>query len=701
MTDRLRLFLVEDDDDIALLIRKSLERAGHEVTRCRSAADALIVLGHSSFDLVLLDQRLPDMPDLDLLQAFVQEGIQVPALMVTASGDEQLATQVLRAGALDYVVKDQQLTFLVDLPKRVHESVTRYQLQHLNALLIQALESARDGIMITDLQGTILHVNLALERMTGYSRSELIGKNSRLLRSGTHPAELYADLWRTILTRSSWQGEMTNRRKDGSLGDISLTVSPIVNSQGKLTHFVGIQRDVSERKQLERQLLQAQKMQSVGTLAGGVAHEFNNLLAGINGYAALGLREENVSGVVREFLQHVVQLSERAADLTRQLLAFARKPALVRRPTSMPDLLRATAELMSRSLRAQVKLEEMAEGEPLMVEADANQLEQAIVNLALNARDSLKREGENTGPRSNDPAELEARRQREQVVFRLRRVTLSHEQPGFPHRVPRGDYALVQVIDHGSGMTPEVLNQALDPFFTTKEVGQGTGLGLPMVFGIVQGHQGWLTIDTEPGQGTTVNLYLPRLRQPVTDGHSMSFDEGAVVEPESVSGSAILVIDDEDAVREVIRRFLEIAGHRVTSVGSSAEALELVRAGRTFDLIILDLMMPREDSLVTFQHFRQRFPSVPVLLCTGLPQADPVPELLEAGAAGLIRKPFRMNELWYAVRRPRRSAPGGPGVARRRGTTRYYWLVSNSPDESLTQPVKSKAASHWRPLRLP
>ena len=494
MTDALRLFLVEDDDDIALLVTKILERAGHEVTRCRAAADALIVLGHSSFDLVLLDHRLPDMAGLDLLDALVREGIATPALMVTAYGDEQLATRVLHAGALDYVVKDPGLTFLAELPKRVHESVTRHRLQQMNRLLIEALESARDGIMITDLQGTILHVNQALERTTGYTREELCGQNPRLLKNDLNPSSLYADLWRTIFARASWQGELTNRRKDGSLVDVSLTVSPIVDGQGQLTHFVGIQRDISDRKFLERQLLQAQKMQSVGTLAGGVAHEFNNLLAGISGYASLGLREPGTSGPVREFLEHIVELSERAASLTRQMLAFARKPALDRRPIRIEELVRATGELVRRTLYADLIMEvqsQAAVGDPLLVEADANQLQQALVNLVINARDASL---------ENSP-----------ITLRLRNVVLRGGYAAFPENIPAGDFVILEVVDRGSGMTPEVLNQALDPFFTTKPVGQGTGLGLPMVFGIVRGHQGYLAIDSEPGRGTCMGIYLPRL----------------------------------------------------------------------------------------------------------------------------------------------------------------------------------------------
>jgi len=649
MPDALRLFLIEDDDDMALLIRKSLERAGHAVSRCRTAADALIVLGQVFFDLVLLDQCLPDMSGVELLQALARERIHVPALMVTGHGDERLATQVLRAGALDYIVKDPSLTFLAELPKRVTEAITRHRLQHANRLLVEAIESARDGVMITDLQGTILHVNQALEAMTGYTRQELLGQGARLLKSGVHPPELYAGMWRAISARESWQGELTNRRKDNSLVEISLTVSPIVNNQGQLTHFVGIQRDITERKQLERQLLQAQKMHSVGTLAGGVAHEFNNLLAGINGYASLGLREPGLSAPIREFLENIANLSERAAALTRQLLAFARKPALERKPAALADLARATAELVRRTLHVEVTLEvqeKASDGRPLQAEADVNQLQQALINLALNARDATEvartRAGR-SGPALETLPPLS-------ILFRVSQKVLPGPRSAFPQSVPAGDYVVLEVADSGSGMMPEVLNQALDPFFTTKEVGQGTGLGLPMVFGIVQAHQGHITIDSTPGQGTRVALYLPRLASSAKRlEKGASATAGRAAEPERVSGKSILVVDDEESVLDVIRRFLEIAGHQVTCVATGKRATELLSSGQEFDLVILDLMMPRDDSKTTLARLRECRPELPILLCTGLPDADPAAQSLAADVAMMIRKPFRMNELWHAI----------------------------------------------------
>jgi PAS domain S-box-containing protein len=631
MTQVLRLFVIANEEQIALQIRKALEHAGHQVTHCRTAADGLTVLGHTSFDLVLFDQSSPDMTGLEFLETLAREGITVPTLMLSAGGDEKLAARVLQAGALDYVVREADGNFLDELPNLVQSSLTRHQLQTTNRLLLSSLESARDGIMITDVQGTILHVNRALEVMTGFTREELYGKNPRILRNEKNPPELFVDLWKTILQRSSWQGELTNKRKDGSLVEISLTVSPIMDSQGRLTHFVGIQRDITERKLLERHLLQAQKMQSIGTLAGGIAHEFNNLLAGIIGYAALALREAPTHDPGRAYLSSIVDLSEKAAALTRQLLAFARKPAPARKAVRVKDLLAATSDLVSRTLHVDVKMElpePEDDGEELRVDADANQLQQAIMNLTLNARDATVGEAP--------------------ITYRLSAVELKTTKTSFPENVPQGRYVLFEVADQGGGMTQDVLNQALDPFYTTKPVGKGTGLGLPMVFGIVHGHQGYLTIDSEPGNGTCVGMYLPRSagERGLT---AAEFESGQVLEPEATPGRKILVIDDEQAVREVVQNFLETAGHHVVCVASGLEALTMLENAEPVDLAILDLLPTQHEDVRFFRRLRELRPQLPVILCTDKLVADNVEQLHKTGVNAVLCKPFRMNELWYAV----------------------------------------------------
>jgi len=630
MSGSLRLFVIEDEEPVALEMRQALESAGHQVARCRTAADALTVLGHASFDLVLFEQNMPDMTGLDFLDALAREGITVPTLILTAGGDERLGSRVLQAGAIDYVLRDHERRYLEELPKLVESAVTRHELQTTNRLLLSSLESARDGIMITDVQGSIQYVNRALESMTGYSRQELHGKNPRILKDQKNRPELFADLWRTILQRSSWQGELTNRCKDGSLVEVSLTVSPILDTQGRLTHFVGIQRDITERKLLERHLLQAQKMQSIGTLAGGIIHKFNDLLTGANGIATIDLREKALSDCGRDCLQAIVHLSERAATLTKQILAFARKPAPARKAVQVRDLLETTAELVSRTLHIDVQIEapQASDGEESSVEADANQLQQAIVNLTLNARDASAPDAP--------------------VAYRLRAVELNSPQASFPENVPQGKYVLVQVRDRGCGMSAEVLNQALDPFFTTKPVGKGTGLGLPMVFEVVHGHQGFLTIDSEPGKGTCVGIYLPC--SPVEPFPAQAkFESGQVLEPETMPGRKILVLDDAEAVREVIQNFLETAGHVVINAANDSEALWVLESGQSIDLAILDLASNRAGSSRLFQRLRELRPNLPVILCSDKALAAQEKVLPTTGIHAILSKPFRMNELWYAV----------------------------------------------------
>jgi PAS domain S-box-containing protein len=639
MSDRLRLFLIEDREDIALLIRHALERAEHEVVCCRSAADALIVLGQTSFDLVILDYLLEDMNGVQLIERLHADGVFIPILMITAHGDEHLATRVLQAGALDYVVKDAGLQFLEALPKRVAESVRRHQLEQMNQLLIQSLESTRDGVIVTDRQGIIIKVNQAIEKRSGYQREELLGRSTRIFQSGRHPTDFYRKLWATVSAGHSWQGEIQNRHKNGSVYTDSLTISPLVDARQRVTHYVAIYRDMTQHKQLEQQLLQAQKMQSIGTLAGGVAHEFNNLLAGINGYASLGLREQEVPPTLHEFFRNIVELSERAATLTRQLLAFARKPALSRQPTSLDEVLRSTVELIRRSMRHPVEYDPpQGDAAEFIVEADANQLQQALVNLGINARDALL-----IRPEPLPAGESGLR-------FTLHRESLTEPREGFPQPIPAGEYVVASVIDRGVGMKQDVLSQALDPFYTTKDVGQGTGLGLPMVFGIVQGHQGFLRLQSEAGQGTIAQLYLSPWSGIVEQSATMEAAPNSLLEPERQHSMNIIVIDDEQALLDVVRRFLEIAGHRIESYTSVEKFLGHKPGTIVPDLIILDLMIPREDPAGNFRLLRERFARVPILLCTGRAEPNPAPELALEASTTLLRKPFHMKELWRAVR---------------------------------------------------
>src|SRR5262249_28664780 len=297
--------------------------------------------------------------------------------------------------------------------------------------------------------------------------------------------------------------------------------------------------------------------------------------------------------------------------------------------TDLTKLLETTRDLVRCSLNIEVVIEAETPGsdEAWMALADANQLQQVLVNLSLNALDAMPKP---------QPAP---------VGYRLCHRLFIGELPALPQNIPPGDYLVVEVRDRGRGMTPEVMSQALDPFFTTKDIGQGTGLGLPVAFGIMSGHQGFLTITSEAGQGTSIGLYFPRLRRSAPDPVASNV---TVLEPEVSPQRHILVVDDEQAVRDVICRFLGIAGHDVVGAANGQAALRCLQ-DHPVDLVVLDWLIPNEEGRTNFNLIRQARPGIPILLCTGLVHAEQAAEMLGEGAVDLLRKPFRMNQLWHAV----------------------------------------------------
>jgi PAS domain S-box-containing protein len=618
--EALRIFLLLPDGEICDRVRASLNSPEFDCAWCRSVSDALIVLIHGKFDLLVSQAALPAGSGLDVLGALDEEGIEIPSLMFLGPEDASLSRN-WTGQFCDFLPLSED--FAANLPGRARNAVAKHRLEQANRIYIAALESARDGIMITDLQGVVLHVNRALESLTGFSRDELVGRPSQILCASAPNSDLHERLWLAIKQRASWQGELAERRKDGSWFDVSLTVSPILDSRGRLTHCVAIERDITSRKVMENRLVHAQKMQSLGTLAGGVAHEFNNLLTGILGYAGLALTQGDEQEARKEFIQEIVSLAERAAGLTKQMLAYARKSPMNRQALPVVSLVRQTAELVERTLHQRLELENFEAAAAWCINADANQLEQVLINLILNARDALEDE--------------------KAVAVGIQQEKLSASRTGFPDNVPPGDYVVLEVRDTGHGMTPEVLSRAVDPFFTTRPVGKGTGMGLSVVLGIVHNHHGFLTIESRAGEGTSVRVYLPRLEEVVQE----AAPPDSFIEPEPISPARILVHDDEAAVLEVVRRYLEDAGHHVVCASDESEVLNLARQASVLDMAILD-QFPQGPIVGTLAgRLLELRPRLPILFCPGRPPDDQDAE--HAEKQRVLWKPFRMNELGFAV----------------------------------------------------
>ena len=348
--------------------------------------------------------------------------------------------------------------------------------------LFQAIQQSPTSVVITDRDGTIEYVNPKFTDVTGYTLAEAIGQNPRILKSGHTSPEEYADLWNTISSGGVWRGELLNKKKNGELFWELASIAPVKDGE-KITNFVAVKEDITERKEIEEQLRQSQKMQAVGQLTGGIAHDFNNLLAIVMGN--LQLLQGRVSGdaKAREYLDDALWSAKRGGELTHRLLAFARKQPLKPAVIDLNDVVRGMTDLLRRTLGASIRIEESLAPNLWQAFADRGELERALVNLAVNARDAMRSAGTLTLETHNAVLDEDYAEQYEEVT--------------------PGEYVLLAVTDTGTGMSPEIMERVFEPFFTTKEVGQGSGLGLSMVYGFAKQSGGHVSIYSRVGQGTS------------------------------------------------------------------------------------------------------------------------------------------------------------------------------------------------------
>jgi PAS domain S-box-containing protein len=486
--------------------------------------------------------------------------------------------------------------------------------------LIAAVEQTRDMIVITDLQGTIQYVNPAIEAVTGYRREEVLGQNPRLFKSGRHDLAFYQQLYQTITSGRTFQGQMVNRRKDGTLFTEEATISPVRDAAGKVVNYVAVKRDITEYLHLSAQLLQAQKMDSIGRLAGGVAHDFNNLLSVILGYVGLALADVNDSDPLKDTLMEVQRAGERAATLTRQLLAFSRKQVIQPVSFDLNKSVNDIEKMLRRILGEDVDLRLALAPDLQAVIADPGQIEQVIVNLAVNARDAMPAGGKLTIETAN--------------------VAIGEPEAALHGDLTPGVYARLTVADTGVGMDAPTRLQIFEPFFTTKQKGRGTGLGLSMVYGIVKQSGGGIEVCSEPGKGTTFHVYLPKTQEPINES------EPGREELVRGHGQQVLVVEDEAALRGLVEGMLKSWGFRVTTAANGGEALLAVEEqGLKPDLLITDVIMPAMSGAVLAERLRKNQPNLKVLFMSGYTDNAIVQHgVLESGKP-FIQKPFSSADL--------------------------------------------------------
>jgi hypothetical protein len=511
---------------------------------------------------------------------------------------------------------------------RQAEKLTLEQASQMEGRYRGLLEAAPDAMVVVNGAGDIVLLNLQAEKQFGYHRDELVGQPVTNIIPEGFAERLIADDLRSAadaLAQQIGTGlELSARRKDGTEFPIEIMLSPLESAEGILV--TAAIRDISVRKAVEAQLLQAQKLESVGQLAAGMAHDFNNLLTAIHGYAELLGRSLPDGDPRRADLDEILRAADRAAELTRQLIAFSRRQILRPRVLDPAEVVEGIVPMLRRLMGEHIAV--VTHKEPALgnVKADPSQLEQVILNLAVNARDAMPDGGELTIETAN--VELDAKYAR------------AHPE------VSPGRYVLLSFIDTGVGMDPDTKARAFEPFFTTKEPGIGTGLGLATVYGIVKQSSGSIYLYTEPGRGTTFKIYLPRVEEEAT-----AVTEPVTVRPAVTGSATILLVEDNAAVRVFARRVLEAQGYTVLEAASGGAALTLATSQvGSLDLLVTDVVMPGMQGHQLADRLWADRPDMPVLYVSGFTQDSSLTNDISKREVAFLPKPFTADALERAVR---------------------------------------------------
>ncbi len=506
------------------------------------------------------------------------------------------------------------------------ENAARKQSESALKQLATAIEQAAEIIMVTDAQGLIQYVNPAFELVTGYTRAESIGMNPRMLKSGQQDEAYYRELWTTIAGGNVWHGRFVNRKKNGALYTEEASISPVRAAAGEIANYVAVKRDITEDLSLQAQLNQAQRMESVGRLAGGVAHDFNNILQVIIGNVQWAVKQAGPDNPILPGLTEIQSAAQRAAELTRQLLAFARQQVVVPRQLDLNATVKSMLKMLRRLIGENIALV-CAPGANLWpVRIDPSQIDQILVNLCVNARDAIDGVG--------------------RVRIATENVHVDEFHAARHEDFINGDYVLLSVSDTGCGMEKTTADRIFEPFFTTKAVGKGTGLGLATVYGIVRQNQGHIAVYSELGKGATFRLYLPRYL-----GADKAQDPDAPARTPARGSETVLLVEDDVSILKMSGRMLRELGYTVLAAATPEAGLRMAdEYNGEIRLLLTDVIMPGMNGHKLSERIKLARPEIRCLFMSGF-TADVIASHgeLEAGVH-FIQKPFMMADLAAKLR---------------------------------------------------
>ena len=633
----LPVLLVGNQEEDFFLIREVLEQnqgaMPAELDHAGSIEEAKTMLQRGRYGLVLFEHDTGDAAATKLLAEFLQTGRTVPFIVLTDQADEKAVAELIQAGASDCLEKTQltgaNLLRTIRCTLNLHSAQQQRNLAEASLRKLScAVEQSADTIMITNGDGIIEYVNPAFESLTGYSSAEAIGKTPGILTSGQQAPAIYRELWETISVGNIYHNILVNRKKNGELYYIDESISAIRDAAGAITHFVSNGRDLTKRLNLEAQLLQAQKMDAVGRLAGGVAHDFNNLLTIITSYSELAMDSVTPGSPTQSRLQEILFAARRAAELTRQLLAYSRNQPQALRVAQLNPIVSTIVKTLHRLIGEDIELT-FVPGDGLgRVRLDPMQIEQILMNLAANARDAMPEGGRCTVATSN---------------VRLDEEYVLHKNAV----IPVGVYAVLTVSDTGAGISQDHMPHIFEPFYTTKPSGQGTGLGLATVYGIVKQNHGFVWAYSEAGMGTVFKIYLPCVQDAVTATAASNLKEEKLPEGKET----ILLVEDEDALRRATAEFLGLRGYTVLEARDGQEATSIAKHHRDpIALAVTDVVMPRISGGQLAKELTVLRPETRVLFISGYAGQTILDHKVVDVENNFLQKPFTLRQLANKVR---------------------------------------------------
>jgi PAS domain S-box-containing protein len=498
--------------------------------------------------------------------------------------------------------------------------------------LATVVEQAVDSIIITDINGKIKYVNHAFEKVTGFKKKEILGQNPKMFKSGKHGREFYNDLWNTIKSGKKWQGVIINKKKNKNIFYERAVIFPLKNENGKIINFAGIMRDITLERKLEDQLQQIQKMEAIGTLSGGVAHDFNNILTVINGHAEIAMMNLDESRSIYNDLLSILNAGKRAERLTSQLLAFSRKQIHELKVLNINQTIKELDKMLRRLIPEDIEIiSDFSEDLPF-IKADPSQIEQIIFNLVINARDAITDEREKVTDKK--------------IYIQTRLVDLDNVFVDMHPGSRTGPHILLSVKDTGKGMEIDVKNRIFEPFFTTKEVDKGTGLGLATVYGIVKQNDGSIYVESNPGEGSRFDIYWPV----TTESPATEYIEK--INQKELSGQeSILFVEDDEGVRQFACTALKSFGYTIIEAQNGKNALQLTKKEELkIDLIITDLIMPEMNGHELVKQVISFKPDLKVIYVSGYT----FEHLLKDGevdeSINFLQKPYTIQSLLKKIK---------------------------------------------------